>query len=96
MAHEIRNPLGGIELYASMLARDVPSEPGSLQLVNKISSGVKRLEGCWSARCCSSPGKFRPNLPAPIWPSSSISAIELAARCAFDQASTAAYLARGR
>jgi len=23
MAHEIRNPLGGIELYASMLARDV-------------------------------------------------------------------------
>jgi signal transduction histidine kinase len=45
MAHEIRNPLGGIELYASMLARDVAELPASLQLVNKISSGVKRLEG---------------------------------------------------
>src|SRR3984957_4658128 len=44
MAHEIRNPLGGIELYASMLARDVAELPTSLQLVNKISSGVKRLE----------------------------------------------------
>jgi signal transduction histidine kinase len=44
MAHEIRNPLGGIELYASMLARDVAEQPESLQLVSKISSGVKRLE----------------------------------------------------
>ena len=44
MAHEIRNPLGGIELYASMLARDVAQQPGSLQLVGKISAGVKRLE----------------------------------------------------
>jgi signal transduction histidine kinase len=45
MAHEIRNPLGGIELYASMLARDLQELPGSLELVGKISSGVKRLEG---------------------------------------------------
>jgi signal transduction histidine kinase len=44
MAHEIRNPLGGIELYASMLAIDVAQQPGPLQLVNKISAGVKRLE----------------------------------------------------
>jgi two-component system sensor histidine kinase HydH len=44
MAHEIRNPLGGIELYASMLARDVAQQPQSLELVTKISSGVKRLE----------------------------------------------------
>jgi len=45
MAHEIRNPLGGIELYASMLARDLQELPASLPLVAKISSGVKRLEG---------------------------------------------------
>ncbi|HEX4054046.1 MAG TPA: ATP-binding protein [Tepidisphaeraceae bacterium] len=45
MAHEIRNPLGGIELYASSLARDLQELPASLELVNKISSGVKRLEG---------------------------------------------------
>jgi signal transduction histidine kinase len=45
MAHEIRNPLGGIHLYASMLAKDVAQMPPSLELVKKISGGVKRLEG---------------------------------------------------
>ncbi len=45
MAHEIRNPLGGIQLYASLLAKDVKDRPDSLQLVQKISGGVKRLEG---------------------------------------------------
>lgn len=45
MAHEIRNPLGGIQLYASMLARDVADREPSLELVRKVSAGVKRLEG---------------------------------------------------
>ncbi len=44
MAHEIRNPLGGIQLYSSMLAKDVADRPDSLQIVHKISGGVKRLE----------------------------------------------------
>lgn len=44
MAHEIRNPLGGIQLYASLLAKDVVQMPASLQLVEKISGGVRRLE----------------------------------------------------
>jgi signal transduction histidine kinase len=44
MAHEIRNPLGGIQLYASLLARDLVEQPQSLQLVGKISAGVTRLE----------------------------------------------------
>jgi signal transduction histidine kinase len=44
MAHEIRNPLGGIQLYASLLSRDVSDRPASQQLVEKISAGVKRLE----------------------------------------------------
>lgn len=44
MAHEIRNPLGGIQLYASMLARDLADRDDSLALVKKISGGVKRLE----------------------------------------------------
>lgn len=44
MAHEIRNPLGGIQLYASLLGKDLTDRPASLQLVNKISGGVKRLE----------------------------------------------------
>jgi signal transduction histidine kinase len=45
MAHEIRNPLGGIQLYASLLAKDVADKADSLLLVTKISAGVKRLEG---------------------------------------------------
>lgn len=44
LAHEIRNPLGGIQLYASMLAKDVADRPDSQQIVGKISAGVKRLE----------------------------------------------------
>ena len=44
MAHEIRNPLGGIQLYASLLAKDVADRSGSLELVKKISGGVRRLE----------------------------------------------------
>lgn len=44
MAHEIRNPLGGIQLYASLLGKDVSDRPASRQLVDKISGGVKRLE----------------------------------------------------
>jgi signal transduction histidine kinase len=45
MAHEIRNPLGGIQLYASLLARDVAAMPASAELVSKIAGGVRRLEG---------------------------------------------------
>jgi len=44
LAHEIRNPLGGIQLYASMLAQDVADRPESLQTVRKISDGVRSLE----------------------------------------------------
>ena len=44
LAHEIRNPLGGIHLYASLLSKDVASMPPSLELVKKISGGVKRLD----------------------------------------------------
>ena len=43
MAHEIRDPLG-IQLYASLLAKDVAELPESLKLVHKISSGVSHLE----------------------------------------------------
>ncbi len=43
IAHEIRNPLGGIQLYASTLAAEVSDRPMAAQLVAKISSGVKGL-----------------------------------------------------
>ncbi len=44
VAHEIRNPLGGIRLFASLLARDLTDQPDSLRVVNKIIQGVTSLE----------------------------------------------------
>lgn len=44
LAHEIRNPLGGIQLYASMLGKDLADRQDALVVVRKISAGVKRLE----------------------------------------------------
>ena len=44
LAHEIRNPLGGIQLCASMLETDLARMPRSLELVRKISHGVSLLE----------------------------------------------------
>jgi len=43
IAHEIRNPLGGIQLYASTLLSEVSDRPAAADLVRKISSGVKGL-----------------------------------------------------
>jgi signal transduction histidine kinase len=48
MAHEIRNPLGGIQLYASLLERDVADRPESKRLVDRIAAGARRLEGIMS------------------------------------------------
>jgi signal transduction histidine kinase len=44
LAHEIRNPLGGIQLYTSLLMKDLADQPQAQQIVGKISAGVKRLE----------------------------------------------------
>src|SRR6185436_16680100 len=44
LAHEIRNPLGGIQLYASLLTKDLADRPEAAMVVKKISAGVKRLE----------------------------------------------------
>jgi len=44
LAHEIRNPLGGIQLYASLLEKETASLPEAAALARKISGGVRRLE----------------------------------------------------
>ncbi|GAB4333863.1 MAG: hypothetical protein Kow0099_05770 [Candidatus Abyssubacteria bacterium] len=43
VAHEIRNPLGGIEGFASLLARDFDDEDPRLKLVMKIQEGARSL-----------------------------------------------------
>ena len=45
VAHEIRNPLAGIQLYASLLERDLSDDPTLLGLAKRISVGVQTLDG---------------------------------------------------
>lgn len=42
LAHEIRNPLGGIQMYVSLLARDLTQD--QLTVAEKISKGVRALD----------------------------------------------------
>lgn len=44
VAHEIRNPLGGIRLFASLLEKDLQDRPNALRLTGKIAKGVQTLE----------------------------------------------------
>jgi len=43
VAHEIRNPLGGIAAFAALLERDLEVEDPRRRLVQKITAGVGRL-----------------------------------------------------
>jgi signal transduction histidine kinase len=44
VAHEIRNPLGGIQLFSSLLARDLQDRPAQLLMVEKVSKCVGAME----------------------------------------------------
>lgn len=44
MAHEIRNPLGGIALYAGLLRDQLAEMPNSRTLAERIATGVARLD----------------------------------------------------
>ncbi len=44
LAHEIRNPLGGIALYASMLEGQLGKLPKAQSAASKISQGVRELD----------------------------------------------------
>jgi signal transduction histidine kinase len=43
LAHEIRNPLGSLTLFAGMLAEDLRDQPPQLELTHRIQEGVTRL-----------------------------------------------------
>lgn len=45
IAHEIRNPLASIHLYARMLTEDLGDRPAEREIALKIASGVRGLEG---------------------------------------------------
>ena len=44
IAHEVRNPLGAIKLFLSLLRTDVQNNPGSLKLVDQIDAGIVSIE----------------------------------------------------
>ena len=44
VAHEIRNPLGSIELFSSALARDLADRPHQRRLAEHISAAVRSIE----------------------------------------------------
>ncbi len=44
IAHEVRNPLGSIGLYASMLIQDLSDRPECQGVARKIASGVRTLD----------------------------------------------------
>ncbi|MDG2423712.1 MAG: ATP-binding protein [Phycisphaerales bacterium] len=44
IAHEIRNPLGSIQLYAQVLVEDLDDRPDSMDLCRKIGTAVRGME----------------------------------------------------
>lgn len=45
VAHEIRNPLAGIQLYASLLIKDLEGDERCRSLAERIDAGVRTLDG---------------------------------------------------
>jgi len=45
LAHEVRNPLGAIRLFSSLLREDIQSMPKSLELVDEIDRSISSLDG---------------------------------------------------
>lgn len=45
LAHEIRNPLGAMSLFVSMLKDDLRERPEALELVAQIERGIRSLDG---------------------------------------------------
>jgi len=44
LAHEIRNPLGGIQLYASMLKRDLEGDADKVRVLDRILGAITGLD----------------------------------------------------
>lgn len=62
IAHEVRNPLGSIELLASLLRKDLEGHEGLHELAEHISSGVKSINAIISNMLLFMRPQQRPNL----------------------------------
>ncbi len=63
IAHEIRNPLGSVELFASMLRRDLAHDPQGHAYTEHISSAVQAMDRLLSNLLLYT----RPMSPSPDW-----------------------------
>jgi signal transduction histidine kinase len=45
LAHEVRNPLGSLELFSSLLVEELDERPDARELAEQILLGVRRLSG---------------------------------------------------
>lgn len=43
LAHEIRNPLGGVEIFVSLLKKDLETNPNHLQIITQIQSATRSM-----------------------------------------------------
>ncbi|MFC1526135.1 ATP-binding protein [Candidatus Latescibacterota bacterium] len=75
VAHEIRNPLGGIEIYAGLIADDLPDEDPRKQHIQKVIAEVRNLNAVISEFL----DFARPAAPSP----ESVSVSQLVADVAF-------------
>ena len=48
IAHEIRNPLGSMSIFATILERELVAEPEKQRLASHITSGIKNLDNLLS------------------------------------------------
>ena len=63
IAHEIRNPLGSVELFASMLRKDLSHDPPRRQYADHISGAVQGMNRLLTNLLLYT----RPNAPQPAW-----------------------------
>lgn len=45
VAHEVRNPLGAIQLYSGLLRHECEDDRAALRLIEKIEAGIRAIDG---------------------------------------------------
>jgi two-component system, NtrC family, sensor histidine kinase HydH len=63
MAHEVRNPLGAIKLFLSLLTQDLQDRPESLEMLSQISKSVSSIDNVVSNILCFSKEKKAVHCP---------------------------------
>lgn len=60
VAHEVRNPLGAIQLYSGLLRKECGAAEAALRLIEKIEDGIRAIEGVVQDTLALAPRRGRP------------------------------------